>query len=122
MLYSVRAVSLVLLLTTQHAPWLLAFGVLFGIVDFAVLAPTQLLASRYFAGHSLGVIFGMLSMVHQFGSALGAYVPGVLYDLTGSYAVPFGGGAAILVLGAALSFTLPQPAARMPSLTSVPSV
>jgi MFS family permease len=120
-LYSVRAVSLVLLLTVQHAQWLLAFGVLFGIVDFAVLAPTQLLASRYFDGHSLGFIFGLLSMVHQLGSALGAYVPGVLYDLTGSYAVPFAAGAAILVVGAALSFALPRPARRVRHLTPATS-
>lgn len=108
MLYGVRALSLVLLLTLHQAHWLLAFGVIFGLVDFAVLAPTQLLASRYFAGHSLGFVFGLLSLAHQLGSALGAYVPGVLYDLTGSYTLSFGAGAGMLVVGAVLSFTLPQ--------------
>jgi len=92
-LYSVRAVSLVLLLTMHQAQWLIAFGVILGLVDFAVLAPTQMLASRYFAGHSLGLVFGLLSLAHQLGSALGSYVPGVLYDLTGSYTLPFGAGA-----------------------------
>lgn len=107
-LYSVRALSLVLLLTMHQPGWLLAFGVIFGLVDFAVLAPTQMLASRYFAGHSLGFVFGLLSLAHQLGSAFGSYIPGVLYDLTGSYTLPFGAGAALLVVGGVLSFTLPQ--------------
>lgn len=108
-LYSVRALSLVLLLTMNQPQWLIAFGVIFGLVDFAVLAPTQLLASRYFSGHSVGFVFGLLSLSHQLGSAIGAYVPGVLYDLTGSYSAPFAAGAGILLVGAVLCFTLPQP-------------
>lgn len=106
-LYAGRALTLVLLLTTGSPGWLLAFGVLFGVVDFATVAPTQVLSSAYFRGHSLGVVFGLIFLAHQLGSAVGAYVPGALHDLTGSYTLALLSGAAALVLAAALSLTLP---------------
>ena len=108
MLYALRAATLVVLVFAPHGSvWLVVFGVAFGLVDFAVLAPTQVLASRLFEGHSVGMVFGLLSLSHQLGSALGAYLPGLLYDATGSYNVAFLGAAGGLVLGALLSFSVP---------------
>lgn len=107
-LYLIRAFTLIFLLVTNQAVGLVLFGVIFGLVDFAVLAPTQLLASRYFQGHSVGLVFGLLSMSHQLGSALGAYLPGLLYTWTGNYNLAFIGAAAILEVGALLSYTLPK--------------
>ena len=107
-LYAVRAFAMVLLLTTHHPHWLFAFGIVFGLVNFATVAPTQLLVTRYFAGHSVGYMLGLISLAHQLGSVLGAYVPGVLYDLTGSYTVPFVVGVVVLVLAAGQSLSLPQ--------------
>jgi MFS family permease len=108
-LYALRAVTLIVLVFAPHgSTWLLMFGIAFGLVDFAVLAPIQVLASRLFEGHSVGIVFGLLSLSHQFGSALGSYLPAVLYDATGSYNVAFLGTAAGLVLGSLLSFSVPQ--------------
>ena len=107
-IYAIRALTLIFLLVLNQGYWLVLFGIVFGLVDFAVLAPTQLLASHYFQGHSVGIVFGLLSMSHQLGSALGAYIPGVLYTITGNYTLPFIGGAILLELGAFLSFTLPR--------------
>lgn len=108
-LYALRAVTLIVLVFAPHgSAWLVMFGIAFGLVDFAVLAPTQVLASRLFEGHSVGMVFGLLSLSHQFGSALGSYLPGVLYDATGSYNVAFLGASAGLVLGSLLSFSVPQ--------------
>lgn len=116
-LYAVRAVTLLVLVFAPHGSvWLVAFGVAFGLVDFAVLAPTQVLASRLFGGYSVGMVFGLLSLSHQLGSALGAYLPGLLYDLTGSYTAAFLGAAGGLVLGSLLSFSVPRPSPR-PSQT-----
>ncbi|WP_407572587.1 MFS transporter [Deinococcus altitudinis] len=118
-LYALRAVTLVVLVFAPHGSvWLVVFGVAFGLVDFAVLAPTQVLASRLFEGHSVGLVFGLLSLSHQLGSALGAYLPGLLYDATGSYNVAFLGAAGGLVLGSMLSFSVPhRPPLRKLALT-----
>jgi predicted MFS family arabinose efflux permease len=102
-------VTLVLLLVTQSAPALLVFGLTFGLVDFATVAPTQVLASTWFRGHSLGLVFGLIFLAHQVGSAVGAYVPGALHDVTGSYDLALLGGVAVLVLATLTSAALPDP-------------
>jgi len=112
-LYGIRAVSLLVLLAVHRPGQLLAFGALFGLVDFATVVPTQLLASRYFRGRGLGVVFGLLSLGHQLGSALGAYLPGVVHDRVGSYAPVFAAAVAALA-GAALACVALPPARRQP--------
>ena len=42
-----------------------------------------------FYGHKIGLIFGLLEVSFGLGSALGAWIGGYLFDLTGSYAWPF---------------------------------
>ena len=107
-LYAVRALTILLLLWTNSSAWLVAFGVLFGLVDFASVAPTQLLASRYFRGRSVGAVFGLLFLSHQVGSALGAYVPGFVHDLTDGYGASFLGAVLALLVASLLSFGLPR--------------
>ena len=108
-LYAVRAVSLIMVLGLNEGFWLVQFGVLFGLVDFATVAPTQTLVSRYFGPKSLGFVFGLILTSHQVGSALGSYLPGQLHDLTGNYNAAFIVAAATLVVASGLSFLLPKP-------------
>ena len=111
-LYGSRAVTLVLLLLLETPALLLVFAVVFGLVDFATVAPTQVLASTWFRGHSLGVVFGLIFLAHQIGSAVGAYVPGALHDLTGSYDVALLVGIGALVLATLATLALPEPEPR----------
>lgn len=108
-LYAIRGVSLVMVLWLNQGFWLIQFGVLFGLVDFATVAPTQTLVSRYFGARSLGFVFGLVLTSHQAGSALGSYIPGRLHDATGSYNASFLAAALTLIVASALSFLLPQP-------------
>jgi len=111
-LYGSRAVTLVLLLLLEAPALLLVFAVVFGLVDFATVAPTQVLASGWFRGHSLGVVFGLIFLAHQIGSAVGAYVPGALHDLTGSYDIALLVGIGALVLATLATLALPEPEPR----------
>ncbi|NLU71025.1 MFS transporter [Streptomyces sp. HNM0574] len=95
-LYGVRTLSLILLAMAPHGGWLVAFAVVFGLVDFATVTPTHLIATRHFPPAALGLVFGFLSMGHQLGSAVGSYVPGLLHDLTGSYTTTLIGCSAAL--------------------------
>jgi predicted MFS family arabinose efflux permease len=70
-------ISIVLLLITHDPYLLMAFAILFGLVDFATVAPTSMLATPYFKRYSVGVVPGWLYLARQIGSALGAYLPGV---------------------------------------------
>ena len=86
----------------------------------------RILATLYFvralslflllAVNQLGLLFlfGVLSLCHQVGSAVGAFVPG-LYTLTGSYTVSFAVAALALLVGAVLSVTLPNTSLQRPS-------
>ena len=84
-IYLIRAGGLTLLFFA-HDPFLFVmFGVFGGITDFASIAPLTALCSKLFGAARVGTVFGMLSLFHQFGASAGSYVPGVIYDWTGSY-------------------------------------
>lgn len=108
-LYAVRALSLVILLSSHQPVLLLGFAILFGLVDFATVAPTQMLATQYFKQYSVGFILGWLFLSHQIGSALGAYLPGVWYSQTGSYSLSFYLSIIILAGASILNILLPEP-------------
>ncbi len=55
----------------------------------ASIAPTSSLCAHHFKDMSIGLIFGYVSISHHLGGTLGSFVPGVLYDLTGSYTSSF---------------------------------
>ncbi|WP_313798903.1 MFS transporter [Cytobacillus sp.] len=93
----------------NNPSFLIIIAISFGIVDFATVAPTQMLATYFFNRQLLGFILGWLFFSHQIGSALGAYLPGLLFNISGNYNMAFY-SAIILLLGAALmSFMLPEP-------------
>ncbi|QJC87147.1 MFS transporter [Bacillus inaquosorum] len=109
-LYAVRALSIVILIYSHEPYLLLAFAILFGLVDFATVAPTQMLATQYFQNYSIGLMIGWLSLAHQIGSALGAYVPGVIYTVTGEYTLAFYLSIGMLVLASVMNVMLREPA------------
>lgn len=109
--YAVRALSIVILIYSHEPYLLLAFAILFGLVDFATVAPTQILATQYFQNYSIGLMIGWLSLAHQIGSALGAYVPGVIYTVTGEYTLAFYLSIGMLVLASVMNVMLREPAA-----------
>jgi MFS family permease len=118
-LYGGRALTIVILLVIIQDPTMLGFflsesyllilfAISFGIVDFATVAPTVKLATDYFRQMPVGVILGWLYLSHQLGSAIGAYLPGLLFDLTGGYTSSFVYSMILLVGAACLSFMLPK--------------
>jgi predicted MFS family arabinose efflux permease len=108
-LYGTRGVSFVVLALLVSGPALVGFAMLFGLVDFAVVAPTQSLAARYVEPRTVGLAFGCLNAVHQLGSAVGAWVPGVVFDRTGSYDQVLVVSIVVLAAAALTCLTLPRP-------------
>ena len=77
------------------------YAVLIG-VGYAVTAPlTPAIASDLFGGPRFARIFGLLHFMNSLGGALGAWIAGVLFDATGSYALalPIAAGMALLAPG-----------------------
>ncbi len=118
-LYGVRLLTIILLLvilsdlsligifiTQSHL--LLIFAISFGIVNFATVAPTIKLATDYFQGASVGSVIGWLFLGHQFGAALGSFIPGVLFEMTGGYTISFVASIILLVIASYMSIRLPK--------------
>ncbi|WP_261132212.1 MFS transporter [Bacillus sp. Marseille-Q3570] len=119
-LYSVRGLTLVFLLIIagfsdltavlhQNPTLLIIFGISFGIVDFSTVAPTIKLATDYFKSYSIGLVVGGIFLSHQIGAALGSYLPGLLYDMTGNYQQSLFYAIVVLIAAAVMSFMLPKP-------------
>jgi MFS family permease len=71
-------------------PWMLwLFVILFGLGQGTMSPISAAKVGDLFPGASLGKIFGILSTCFGVGGALGAYAGGYLYDITGSYSIPF---------------------------------
>jgi sugar phosphate permease len=119
LIYFVRGLTILFLLLFMlnsewlgyflNHPWLLfVFSITFGLVDFSVVAPTIKVLASYFQGPSLGIATGFLYMSHQLGSAIGSYLPGYLFDVSGSYTSSFMIAASFLLLASLLSAYLPK--------------
>lgn len=114
-LYGTRALSFVALYLLAGSAALLGFALLFGLVDFSTVAPTQWLAARYVEPRTVGLAFGCLNAVHQLGSAIGAWLPGVVFDATGSYDEVLVAAAIVLGFASAICLALPQPGRGVPA-------
>ncbi len=64
LLYSIRAVSILLLFVSDHYYSLWMFAIFFGLVDFATVTPTSVLAAAYFENFPVGYVLGLLSLSH----------------------------------------------------------
>lgn len=107
-IYGVRAATLVLLLFSNQ-PWILmVFGLVYGITEMASIAPTSSFCAHLFQKYSIGVIFGLVSVSHQLGGAIGSFVPGILYDRTHSYVPVIIISVILLVISAAIVARIPD--------------
>jgi MFS family permease len=70
--------------------WFVYLGAALYSIGHAAGTPTYgSVIADIFSGPKVGVIFGFLEISFGLGSALGAWIGGYLFDLTGSYAWPF---------------------------------
>ncbi|KOF58048.1 MFS transporter [Clostridium sp. DMHC 10] len=96
-LYIIRAISIPILFVSGHNFILLLFSIIFGFVDFATIAPTSILATNFYKGDLIGYALGLLYLSHQIGSALGAYIPGLFFQITGNYNISLASAIVLLI-------------------------
>ncbi|PJN10613.1 MFS transporter [Streptomyces sp. CB01635] len=101
--YALRGLTLLalpLLLTSAVDAPLVAFTVVFGLLDVATVPPTIALCRAHY-GAGAPVVFGWVSAAHQVGAGAVAFAGGMARDTFGSYD-PVWVGAGALCAGAAL--------------------
>jgi MFS family permease len=94
--------TLALLLLVPGAPgWLLwAFVFPFGLALGARGPIIAALTADVYRGRSFGAVLGVITFGNRLGSAIGPWLGGVIYDVTGSYRLAFGVSTAALVVAA----------------------
>jgi MFS family permease len=99
---------------------LLAISALGGASMSGSLAMTSALTADIYGRLSVGSIFGSIFVVHQSGAALGSWLGGLLFEMTGGYGVAFTVASAQLLVAAVISLSIQEEARCMPRLRAVP--
>ena len=107
-IYALRAVTYIILIAL-HQPWLLLlFAVLYGAVEMASIAPTNSLAIQLFDRFPMGAILALVTVSHNVGGAFGSWIPGLLFDRTGSYYSVLALSVAMLFAGSLIALKTPD--------------
>jgi MFS family permease len=116
--YALRGLAL-LALPYAFGSWgaLVAFSVFYGLDWVATVPPTAALAADTFGRERVGVVFGWIFAMHQFGAAAAAWAAGATRGWFGSYTFAFVSAGATCLLASLLvtQIKLPGRARQTPA-------
>jgi MFS family permease len=121
--YALRGFAFLFLLLFPGATGVWIFGILAGFSWIASVPLTSSLTADVYGLRALATITGISFLFHQVGSFVSIIVAGLLFDLTGSYTVPFAIGGALLFPAAISAFSVRERkySSRYQSGTSLPA-
>jgi MFS family permease len=108
LVYFCRGCAYILLLLVPGTQGLWAFAAVAGFSWIATAPLTTSLTADVYGLRALGAISGMSFVFHQVGGASSILLAGYLYDLTGSYTIPFAIAGALLFPAALSAFTIQE--------------
>jgi predicted MFS family arabinose efflux permease len=86
-IYLLRTISIILFTTSPVTPFsTIVFAAAMGFLWLGVIPLVSGLVGKLFGLHYFNTLFGVAFFSHQVGGFLGAWLGGVVFDLTGSYA------------------------------------
>ncbi len=103
---SLLAVHQMLAPTVQPSLWM--FIVFYGLDWVATVPPTVALCRQHFGLEASGVVFGWVFAAHMVGAGIGASIAGWIRTASGSYHAAWLLAAALCMIAAALSLTIPR--------------
>jgi len=112
-LYFLRAASVAVLMAADTTAALYLFAVMFGLsrANGALVSASVI---DLYGRRAVGSILGYTTMFHQLFAALGAFVGGLAYDMTGSYNIALAPCIALLLAGSVASLLIDE---RRPSFS-----
>jgi MFS family permease len=106
-IYGGRALAFAGLYLVRDDPTaLLVVAALSGATMGGTFAMTSALTATIFGRYSVGTVFGTMFLVHQTGSALGAWLGGLFFERTSGYGPAFALGGAVLVAASIVSLLI----------------
>ena len=118
--YLLRAGAFSLLFLVQDPVTLMIVAAIGGLGLSGSLAMASAMTADIFGRFSVGSIFGLIFLSHQVGAALGSWLAGFLFDLTGGYGMAFGAACALLLVGAGLAATIQESGRPVATLQAQP--
>jgi MFS family permease len=119
--YLMRAGTFAQLLLWHHEMALYVFAVVGGLVWLATPSSTMALTGEIYGLRSLGTLGSVSSLGHQIGGGVSVWFAGKLYDLTGSYDIPFILATVALLAASMLSFGIAERRYSVRYMTPAPS-
>jgi MFS family permease len=111
---TLQAVALALYLPFDSLWSLYLVSALFGLFQGGIVPSYAIIVREYFAPQEAGARVGLVVMATLFGMALGGWMSGEVFDLTGSYSAAFINGIAWNLLNLSIViWLLRRPTARV---------
>lgn len=106
--YGVRGIAYAMLIFAPGFFGLWGFAIIAGLSWVASAPLTSSLTADIYGTRNLGTLGGMTTLAHQVGGAISIVMGGVLYDLFGSYDVPFAISGSLLAAASIAAFTVAE--------------
>jgi MFS family permease len=111
---ALQAVALVLYLFFDGLTSLYVVSALFGLFQGGIVPSYAIIIREFFAPQQAGARVGLVVMATLFGMALGGWMSGEIFDLTGSYRAAFANGIVWNLLNLSIGgWLLSRPGARL---------
>jgi len=100
---ALQGVALLLFLPFQGLASLYVVSALFGLFQGGIVPAYAIIVREYFPAREAGARVGAVIMATLFGMALGGWMSGVVFDLTGSYRAAFLNGIAFNLVNVSIA-------------------
>ena len=118
-LYLIRSATIATFFALpKSAVSVVIFAAVMGLTWLGTVPLTSGLVAKVFGTRHLGSLFGVCFLSHQIGSFLGAWLGGLVFDLTGSYSLLWVATVAAGLIAALLHFPIDDTAVTTPALRS----
>jgi predicted MFS family arabinose efflux permease len=105
LIYLLRTLAIAVFLATPISPMsTLVFAAAMGFLWLSVAPLVSGLIGRLFGLQHFNTLFGLTFLSHQFGAFVGAWLGGVTFDMSGSYAVAWGSMVVVGLAAAAVQW------------------
>jgi MFS family permease len=104
--YAMRVLGYIVLLLVPGNWGLWGFVLLLGFSWYSSAPLTTSLTADIYGLKNFGVLNGITFLAHQLGGALGVILAGVLYDINGSYVIPFAIAGALMAAASVAAFSV----------------
>ena len=105
-IYAMRVIAFGLLLLAPGAWGLWGFVMIMGLSWYSSAPLTASLTADIYGLKNLGVLNGISFLAHQVGGSLSVVMAGILYDVTGSYVIPFTIGGILMAWASVAAFSV----------------